>query len=76
MDNVEHYCLDCSFRPWLDSTDDLTATVTVGGHQERLRPDSHGGFRTSSVLKPGARATIAIADAWGDTTAAAASVNR
>ena len=29
MDNVEHYCLDCSFRPWLDATDDVVARVRI-----------------------------------------------
>lgn len=25
----EHYCLDCSFRPWLDATNELTATIEI-----------------------------------------------
>src|SRR5204863_315758 len=29
MTNVEHYCDDCTFRPWLDATDDLTATLVI-----------------------------------------------
>ena len=75
MDNVEHYCLDCSFRPWLDATDSLTGTLVIkraagGRTSERLTPDSSGGFRSSSTLRPGDTATITIADAWGDTTAA------
>jgi hypothetical protein len=63
---VEHYCLDCSFRPWLDATDDLTATVKIGGKTETLRPDANGRFRTAASLKPGKTATVTIKDAWGN----------
>jgi hypothetical protein len=76
MDNVEHYCLDCSFRPWLDATGDLTATVVIGGRRERLNPDENGRFRSEARLRSGDRATITIQDAWGNTTAAPASLNR
>ncbi len=75
MDNVEHYCLDCSFRPWLDATGDLTATIVSRGHRERLNADSDGRFRSRSALPSGATATITIEDAWGDTTTAPATVN-
>ena len=67
---VEHYCLDCSFRPWLDATDQLTATVKIGSKTETLEPDANGRFKTTT-LKPGASATITIKDAWGDTSSPA-----
>jgi len=74
IDNVEHYCLDCTFRPWLDSTDSLTAKLVIKSllgktTTERLVPDASGRFRSRSILGPGDTATITIDDAWGDTTA-------
>jgi hypothetical protein len=80
MSEVEHYCLDCSFRPWLDATDRLLATVVIkraAGDTvtEKLRPDAAGGFSSSATLAPGDTATISIADAWSDTTAAPATVS-
>jgi hypothetical protein len=79
MDNVEHYCLDCSFRPWLDATNDLTATLVLmraggGSVREHLTPDAGGQFVSHSTLAPGDRASITIDDAWGDRTAAATTV--
>jgi hypothetical protein len=76
---IEHYCLDCSFRPWRDATDALTAVVRIehanGKRQtETVQPDSNGRFTTDATLHTGDRATITIRDAWGDTSAAAASV--
>jgi hypothetical protein len=81
MDNVEHYCLDCSFRPWLDATDDLTAALVIkrsagGTTTERLTPDANGHFISHSTLRAGDTGTITIDDAWGDTTAAPATVSR
>jgi hypothetical protein len=76
VDEVEHYCLDCSFRPWLDATNRLVATVEIGGSRERLGPDSSGRFRSRRALGPGQRATIEIVDAWGNTTAAPVAVTR
>ncbi|MFL5893689.1 MAG: hypothetical protein ACJ76Z_01085, partial [Thermoleophilaceae bacterium] len=80
MDNVEHYCLDCSFRPWLDATDQLTATVTItrargGKRTETVTPDSSGQFTTRSTLGPGDTAVVRVSDAWGDTTASPATVS-
>ena len=80
-DNVEHYCLDCTFRPWLDATNRVAATLVIkraagGRTTERLTPDSTGGFRSSSTLGPGDTAAITIVDAWGDTTAAPVHVRR
>jgi hypothetical protein len=78
-DNVEHYCLDCTFRPWMDATDDLAAHVTItraGGTTatEDLKPDANGNFASSSSLSSGDSATVSIDDAWGDTVAAPAAI--
>jgi hypothetical protein len=73
---VEHYCLDCSFRPWLDATDRVVAAVTIGGKTEVVHPDGDGHFRTNTALAPGQTATITIQDAWGDDTAAPATVTK
>jgi len=77
---VEHYCLDCSFRPWLDATDDLTATVNIkradgSTSSEQDTPDASGHFVSTTTLSPGDRATIAIDDAWGDTTGSPATIS-
>jgi hypothetical protein len=79
LTNLEHYCLDCSFRPWLDATGALSGLVTIDratgtSVTERVRPASDGGFTTKAVLGPGDTASIAIQDAWGDTTAAPVTV--
>jgi hypothetical protein len=78
-DNVEHYCLDCTFRPWMDATDDLAAHVTItraGGTTttEDLKPDANGNFASSSSLSSGDSATVSIDDAWGDTVATPATI--
>lgn len=73
---VEHYCLDCTFRPWLDATDDLTADVAIGGTHETVKPDANGHFVTTAVLQPGQTATITIQDAWGDYSGTPATVTR
>ena len=74
MDNVEHYCLDCSFRPWLDATDDVTATLLVkradgSTAREQLSPNADGRFVSRSTLAAGDSGQITIDDAWGDRTA-------
>jgi hypothetical protein len=79
LTNVEHYCLDCSFRPWRDATAALSALVTIDRASgpsvtERIRPADDGSFTTKAVLAPGDSASIAIQDAWGDTTAAPVTV--
>jgi hypothetical protein len=76
MDNVEHYCLDCSFRAWLDATDAVTAKVVItraSGKNvtEELDANSAGGFKTAATLASGDTATITVRDAWGDTGAPA-----
>ena len=72
---VEHYCLDCTFRPWMDATGTalsgaLTATVQFrrGGRTvavERVRSTS-GRFRTRRAVRPGERARIVIRDRWAN----------
>ena len=79
MTNVEHYCLDCSFRPWLDATNDLTATLVITHPQcpkttEHVDPSPAGAFKSRSTLGPGDSAAITIEDAWGDSTAAPVTV--
>jgi hypothetical protein len=75
LTNVEHYCLDCSFRPWRDVTAALSAVVTIKRASgpsltERVRAGDDGSFTTNAVLAPGDSASVVIQDAWGDTTAA------
>jgi hypothetical protein len=74
IDEVEHYCLDCSFRPWLDAADDLIATIAItradgSTETEHVKPDANGHFASDTTLAPGDSAQITIADAWGDGTA-------
>jgi hypothetical protein len=81
MSNVEHYCLDCTFRPWLDTTNALTAEIVVkraGGAKRvvHVRSDSAGRFRSRARLRPGDSARIAISDAWGDHTKKKATIRR
>ena len=68
---VEHYCLDCRFRPRLDATDRVVARVAIGGKSELVHPDANGRFKTDGVLQAGQTATIQISDAWGDSSAPA-----
>lgn len=70
---VEHYCLDCTFRPWLDATDNLVAHLRISRSDgttasEDLKPDASGNFTSTSTLSAGDRAIVSIDDAWGDTT--------
>jgi hypothetical protein len=73
-DDLEQYCLDCTFRPWLDSTGTarsgaLTATVTLhtghGNEVEELT-STDGTFRSTAALGVGQSADIVIRDQWGD----------
>jgi hypothetical protein len=68
FDEVEHYCLDCTFRPWMDATNKLTATVKIGSKTETVKPDSDGHFKTDTTAATGTPVTITIKDAWGDTS--------
>jgi hypothetical protein len=81
LDNIEHYCLDCSFRPWLDATDAVTAKVEItrvkgGRKKETVKPDAAGNFVSKSALKAGDSASITLEDAWGNHSAAPAVVSR
>jgi hypothetical protein len=74
----EWFCLTCSFRPWMDTTDGSSVTVTYtgpGGHT-RTVPAHRVGDRwvTSSPPRPGERASVRAGDAvdaWGDFNGAA-----
>jgi hypothetical protein len=79
-DDLEHYCLDCRFRPWSDATDELIAFVTIqraaGGLDiETVRPRA-GRFETKAKLGEGDRASIEIQDAWGDFSGQRVTVSR
>jgi hypothetical protein len=67
---VEHYCLDCRFRDWMDSTDALTASVRFldarGRTVAQETVSGAGQFRTTRKLGPGEHATVVIRDRWGD----------
>jgi hypothetical protein len=67
---VEHYCLDCRFRDWMDATDDLEAVVRFLDRRGRTVAketlEGTGEFRTQRALGAGERATIVIRDRWGD----------
>ena len=71
--DLEHYCLDCRFRPWADATGELIAFVTFRRRGGRLEVETvryrDGRFVTHNRLHSGDSATIEIQDAWGDTTA-------
>jgi hypothetical protein len=78
-DDVEHYCLDCTFRPWMDATDKVTAHVQITHADgttasEDLTPDPGGNFASSLTLSSGDKATVSIDDAWGDTTGSPQSI--
>jgi hypothetical protein len=80
FDNIEHYCLDCSFRPWLDATGAVTATVEIerargGRKKETLKPDAAGTFVTKNALRTGDVATVTLRDAWGNLSGSPAVVS-
>jgi hypothetical protein len=68
--DLEHYCLDCRFRDWLDSTNKLKAVVTIvragGATEKKNLQSSDGHFATNTTLAAGDKATIVISDKWGD----------
>ncbi len=78
LGEAQHYCLDCRFRDWADSTGRLTATVTFhvpGGHDVTEEVTAHGGaFRTQRALGAGQTADVVIRDPWGDDSGAPTTV--
>ena len=70
----EWYCLECSFRPWLDAGDASTVKLTVvsaGGGRATLPMTSRGGGRwvLSRPLADGERAFVeagGVEDAYGN----------
>jgi hypothetical protein len=71
--DLEHYCLDCRFRDWLDSTNKLKARVDIvranGAKETKNLQSSDGHFKTNTTLASGDKATIVITDKWGDFSA-------
>ncbi|MFL5917230.1 MAG: hypothetical protein ACJ74X_00775 [Gaiellaceae bacterium] len=81
LDNIEHYCLDCSFRPWLDATGAVTARVEIARlkgapKRETLKPDASGRFVSRNALRMGDVARITLEDAWGNRSAEPVVVSR
>jgi hypothetical protein len=69
----EWYCLECSFRPWVDAGDAETAWVTVvaaDGARRRGRAEPRDGRWVAAVpLAGGERAFVAagdVRDRYGD----------
>src|SRR5258707_8157258 len=65
LTNVEHYCLDCSFRPWRDATAALSAVVTIDRASgtsvtDRFRARDHDSFTTKTLLPTCNTASIAF----------------
>jgi len=79
----EWYCLACSFRPWMDTGNAKTVTVTFmrkGSRARHVTAKRHGDlWITTRALPRGWRARVspgAIKDAWGDRNSAASAVAR
>jgi hypothetical protein len=76
--DLEHYCLDCRFRDWLDSTNQLKAVVTIvranGRTETKNLQSSTGHFATNATLASGDKATIVIRDKWDDYSGSPATV--
>ena len=69
----EWYCLNCSFRPWMDTGNAKTVTLTFmrkGRHPRHVKARRHGDlWVTGKALPHGWRARVspgAIRDAYGD----------
>lgn len=70
----EWFCFTCSFRPWADTGEVASATVTIlpagGGMTEALATlDDDGRWRTAAALSPGDRARVepgGVVDANGE----------
>ena len=81
LTEVEHYCLNCSFRPWLDAGSAVKATLEItrakgAPKKETIRPNASGAFVSKNALKAGEVARITLEDAWGNRTASPAVVSR
>jgi hypothetical protein len=74
FEEVEHYCLDCRFRDWMDVTDEVTATVIFteadGSSVEEEVEGVDGAFRTKRRARAGETVSIVIRDRWGNTSGA------
>lgn len=69
----ERYCFSCTFRPWLDTGDVKTATVTInradGTVEEAPATLSDGRWRTTTPIYDGDRAYVeraGIVDTFGE----------
>jgi hypothetical protein len=81
LTEIEHYCLNCSFRPWLDAAEAVKATLEItrakgGRKKETLRPNAAGVFVSKSELRAGDVASITLEDAWGNHSAEPAVISR
>jgi hypothetical protein len=76
----QQYCPRCAFRPWADTGELRSATLSVRGADGSARtlragpePGGTGRWRTSAPLAPGERAVVpagGLADAFGETNGA------
>lgn len=69
----QQYCVRCSFRPWADTAEIDSATVTVegpdGSHPLQVEIQLDGRWRTVAPIQPGERARVAaggIVDHYGE----------
>jgi hypothetical protein len=81
----QQYCPRCTFRPWADTGELRSATVTARSPSGstrtlRARPEAGTGrWRTSGTLASGESAVVApgdLADAFGETNGAASATVR
>ncbi len=77
----ERYCFTCTFRPWLDTGEAETVTVTItraDGSTETVPAERDGDrWRTAAKLGPGDSATVAaggVLDAWANRNGAPSNV--
>jgi hypothetical protein len=70
---LEWFCFTCSFRPWLDAGDAVSARVTIRGRNGGVRkvPARRigGTWMTDAVLRPGQQAFVAaggVEDEFGN----------
>jgi hypothetical protein len=71
-DDVEHYCLDCRFRDWMDSTGELTAEISFVDAEGHVVTETakgvNGKFFSKRAAKKGETVEVVITDAWGNTS--------